>query len=112
MMIEKIVLDYLNEVLDTPAYMEETSDMPKSYILIDKTGSGRANQINRATIAVQSYSTSRYDAAALNETVKEAMEQIVELDEVAKCNLNSDYDFTDKTRKIYRYQAVFDLVHY
>lgn len=111
-MIEKVVLDYLNKVMDTPAYMEETGQMPKSYILIDKTGSGRTNHINRATIAIQSFSTSRYDAAMLNEAVKGAMEQITGLDEVVKCSLNSDYDYTDTARKKYRYQAVFDLVHY
>ena len=32
--------------------------------------------------------------------------------EVASCRLNSDYNFTDTTKKQYRYQAVFDIVYY
>ena len=31
---------------------------------------------------------------------------------VSSVELNSDYNFTDITEKRYRYQAVFDIVHY
>jgi hypothetical protein len=51
-------------------------------------------------------------AALLNEKVKEKMEKITELDDICKCDLNSDYNYTDTNRKKYRYQAVFDIVHY
>ena len=44
--------------------------------------------------------------------VKEAMEKIVEMDDISKCQLNSDYNYTDTTRKKYRYQAVYDMVHF
>ena len=43
---------------------------------------------------------------------KEAMEKIVEMDDISKCQLNSDYNYTDTTRKKYRYQAVYDMVHF
>ena len=111
-MIEKIICDYLNKELKVPAYMEEQKNKPKSYVLIMKTGSGRSNHIMSATIAIQSYAGSLYEAAVLNETVKEAMLNIISLGEVSSCKLNSDYDFTDPETKRYRYQAVFDLVHY
>ena len=45
-------------------------------------------------------------------SVKEAMEKIVEMDDISKCQLNSDYNYTDTTRKKYRYQAVYDMVHF
>ena len=51
-----------------------------------------------------------YNAAKLNEEVKDAMEKIIEYTEISKCSLNSDYNFTDTKTKSYRYQAVFDLV--
>jgi hypothetical protein len=51
-------------------------------------------------------------AISLNDQVKAAMENIVELDEVCACRLNSDYNFTDSTSKQYRYQAVFQVTHY
>ena len=63
-------------------------------------------------IAVQSYATSMERAALLNEEVKAAMNEIVELDDIARCDLNSDYNYTDTSTKQYRYQAVYDLVHY
>lgn len=34
------------------------------------------------------------------------------LPEVVSCKLVTDYDFPDTTRKLPRYQAVFELVHY
>ena len=117
-MIEKTVLDYLIDVLDVPVYMEvpEThknpSLTPSEFVRIEKTGSSRENHIFTATFAIQSYANSLYKAALLNEKVKEAMENIITLDEVASEDLNSDYNFTDESTKQPRYQAVFILVHY
>lgn len=111
-MIEKIILDYLSSELECPVYMEEPEEKPIQYVLIEKTGSGKSNYIKRAMVAIQSYGASLYEAATLNEAVKEAMDNIIRLGEVSSCELNSDYNFTDPETKRYRYQAVFDLVHY
>ena len=46
-----------------------------------------------------------------NENV-ETMLDIDELDSISKCELNSDYNFTDTQQKKYRYQAVFNLTYY
>ena len=40
-----------------------------------------------------------------------AMDNIISLDSISKSKLNSDYNFTDTTKKQYRYQAVYDLVY-
>ena len=109
-MIELTVLNYLKSVLGIPVYMEVPSDVSE-YVLIEKTGSGRENHINTATIAVQSISTSLYKAASLNEEVKEAMDGIIYDADVSRAELNSDYNYTDTTTKTYRYQAVYDLVY-
>ena len=117
-MIEKIVLDYLTGVLDVPVYMQmpETHKNPNlnptRFIKIEKTGSSRENHIFKATIAIQSYADTLYNAALLNEDVKEAMSNIITLDAIASEDLNSDYNFTDESTKQFRYQAVFELVHY
>ena len=111
-MIEETILDYLSEKIQVMVRMEEELDMPDEYVLVEKTGGGKTNHIRRATIAIQSYADSLYRAMQINEEVKEAMEDIVALDEISRCTLNSDYDYTDTTRKKYRYQAVFDIVHY
>lgn len=111
-MIEEIVMEYLEEKLSVPVRLEEEPGIGPGYVLIEKTGGGKTNCISRATLAIQSYGSTTYAAAELNEEVKEAMESIVELDEVSRCSLNSDYNYTDTAQKKHRYQAVFDLVHY
>lgn len=111
-MIEKIILDYLNQELSVPAYMERPENPPGQYVLIEKTGSGKRNQICEAVLAIQSYAPSMYEAAVLNETVKDTMEAAVTLSDISKVSLNSDYNFTDTAMKAYRYQAVFNITHY
>lgn len=110
-MIEKIILDFLISK-GIRAYCEEENNMPKEYVLIDKTGGGGDSMIRNATIAIQSFSISKIGAAELNEKIIAAMLDITELDDICRCELNSDYDFTDTQKKKYRYQAVFDITYY
>ena len=108
-MIEIIIKNYLAEKLSMPVVLEVPADPPKSFILLEKTGSNREERIDRA---IQSYAPSMYEAARLNERVKAAMDSAAELDAVSASRLNSDYNFTDTTTKRYRYQAVYDLVYF
>ena len=48
----------------------------------------------------------------MQQEYKEAMEKIIERNDTSKCELNSDYNYTDTARKRYRYQAVFDIVYF
>lgn len=110
-MIEKIVADYLNNNLEVPASMEVPERKPR-YVVVEKTGGSEQNHIFTATLAIQSYAPRLSEAAALNEEVKKVMRGIEELDEVSSCSLNTDYNFTDTATKKYRYQAIYNLVHY
>jgi len=111
-MIEQTILDYLNDTLTEPCYMEEPEGID-TFVLLEKTGSSLSNYVYSATFAIQSYATSLYEAAELNKKVKAAMLTIAdELNTVSKCSLNSDYNYTDTTKKRYRYQAVYDITHY
>lgn len=106
-MIEKIVFDYLKAHMDVPvALMAKECDR---YVLIERAGSSRQDRIEKATIIIQSYGKSLYEAAALNEKVKLQMEDIDKLSEIGSCNLQTDYNFTDKTTKKYRYQALYEI---
>ena len=111
-MVEKKILDYLNNKLDVPAKMEHGTDETGQYAVIEKTGGSRTNFIYNSIITVQSYADSMYDAASLNEKVKDAMFAMPDEGEVVSITLNSDYNYTDTTTKKYRYQAVFNVVHY
>lgn len=117
-MIEKIILDYLSDELECPVLMEIPSNPASEFVVIEKTGSGSTNQINRATFAIMSYSDTLYKTALLNSNVIKAMIGdgtltfgIVADTDISKCSLNSDYNATDTTNKRYRYQAVFDLIY-
>ena len=111
-MIEETILNYLSSALEVPAGMEVPAGPPGRFVVVEKTGSSRTDYICRAVIAVQSYGESLLEAARLNERVKQAMEGLVERDEIAAVRLNTDCNFTDPSAKRYRYQAVFDITHY
>ena len=119
-MIEDILKDYLRKKLNVPVELKKpTSESVMEYVLLRKTGSNRENYLNHATIAVQSYSDTLFGAMTLNESVKTAllgdgMSHVGiagELNNISKCSLNSDYEYSDTTRKINRYQAVFDFIY-
>lgn len=111
-MIESIIKQYLDSHLSVPSFLEQSGEMPDSYVLFEKTGSSKRNYLSSSTFAFQSYAKSMYDAAKLNEELKEVVENMIELNEISNVQLNSDYNFTDTTTKEYRYQAVFDINHY
>lgn len=114
-MIEEIIYDFLSAKLSTPVKTEIPQKPPLKFYLIEKTGGSQANFIKRATVAIQSYGESLYEASSLNEILKETMlaaDGLITLDSIVSVNLSSDYNFTDTTTKKYRYQAVFEIVHY
>ena len=113
-MIEQLIYNFLTVRAPFPVYMEvpEGGGTPP-FAVIEKTGGGVIdNHVWAATLAIQSYGGTLLEAAQTNELVKGLMAEAIELADVARCRLNSDYNFTDTTKKLYRYQAVFDIIHY
>ena len=111
-MIELVIKKFLDSHLSVGCFLEKQATMPEKFVLFEKTGSAKRNYLPSSTFAFQSYANSMYEAAKLNEEVKSAVEQLIEVDEISRVRLNSDYNFTDTTTKYYRYQAVFDINHY
>ena len=113
-MIETVLRDYLiTKLSKVPVYAENPPKPPDTFVVIEKAGSSYSNLIETATLTVQSYASSLYNAAALNQEVKAAM--FTAPDEVASISavrFDSDYNFTDTDTKHYRYQAVFEITHY
>src|SRR5699024_11452125 len=111
-MIEVILKDYLDKNLDVPAYFNFPDNPPSDFVLIDKVGGGESHHLPSSTFAFQSYSDSKYGAIVLNDKVKLAVKNSVQMTEVSGVQLNSDYNFPDLARKKQRYQAVYDINHY
>lgn len=113
-MIEKTLFDYLNTGASFPVYMEvpEGGATPP-FAMLEKTGGGTIEgHIGTAMVTIQSYGRTLYEAAETNEAVKALMATADALDDIARVRLNSDYNYTDTTKREYRYQAVFDIIHY
>lgn len=116
MIIEEALISYLQSALfpsGLPVFaMTPKQDVPRNYIVIDKTGSGHTNGIDRATIAIQSISSdSLLKAAEINEDVIDAMDGFATVTNIFGVHLQADYNFTNTTTKQYRYQAVYEI-HY
>lgn len=111
-MIEIVIKEYLDGHLSVPSFLERPEKPPERYVLFEKTGGGKNNYLPSSTFAFQSYGPSMFEAAKLNEELKEVIEAMIEIAEISKIKLNSDYNFTDTETKEYRYQAVFDFNHY
>lgn len=112
-MIEKTVLDFMNEALDVPVLMEIPDDPKGPFVVIERVGGSRTNLIYDTSLAFQSYSlTSLYEAAVLDEQVRAAADRLPELTQISGVSLASNYNFTDTRTKRYRYQCVYEIYHY
>ena len=112
MTIEEYVIASLTGQLSVPVSGDVPSPKPASFVTVEKTGGGSSNTIQSATLAVQAWAESRDAAALLCAAVETAMDGIVAHPEISRCSLSSSYNFTDTSTKRYRYQALFDVVHY
>lgn len=116
-MIEEIIMTYLNEQVTAgnipcPCYAMRPADAPIEFVLFEKTGASKTDHITTSTIAFQSYASTLLGAVTINNQVKEAVENMIALSEIAAVHFQSDYNFTDPTTKQPRYQAVFEITHY
>jgi hypothetical protein len=111
-MIEEILLKYLKDAASVETYVGMPAKLPPRFWVIEKVGGGEENFLKHATVAIKSYEESEYEAAKLNELLKESMRQVVSLDSISGYELNSDYSFMDTVRKLPRYQAVFNFFYF
>ena len=109
-MIEKTVRDYLLTVLSVPVYTDRPANPPVDRVVIERVGGSAENLARHARIAIQSYGGTRLAAGTLHEQVLAAMPNIGTVD--GGVYLDSEYDYTDTTTKVYRYQAVFDITYF
>lgn len=111
--MEEKILNFLKEKGLT-CFMEEPEKKPREYVLVEKTGSSSAGDTLFSSLyAFKSYSTSMYKASKLNDLVKQyVMEMPQNVPGITSAELNGDYNYTDTDTRRYRYQSVFDIIHF
>ena len=112
MMIEAIIIKYLNEKLGIPTSAEIPTSRPKKFIVVEEIDRGESNHIDAATISVYSYAETIYEAAKLNEDVIDEMSNIIVLDNISSCKLGGGGRSVDKDNKLPRYEAIFNIIYY
>ena len=110
-MIEEIILNYLRENAFS-CYRSMPEDPSDNFCILEKTGDSHDEGVYTATLAVQSYGRSDFSAAQLSYFVVQAMQSADTLPEIVSCDLVTECNFPDTTRKRPRYQAVFSVTHY
>lgn len=111
-LIEDFLRARLADLLDVPVGLQEPQPPAQRYVVLQKTGSRCVNYLHSASFAVQSCAPTKAGAAELNEQAKAALLRLLELDNISKVDIETDYDFTDPARKVARWQALVRLTYY
>lgn len=111
-MIETTVIDHISQKLLVSVYMEFPANPPDRFVVLSKTDSSQENLVVTSMFVADSYAESLLEAARLNEQVKAAMDNLIELDDISSSKRGGDYPLLDNKNKCYRYQAVYNITHY
>lgn len=109
MIIETIVLDYLTANLSVPAATEIPTGDFTDCVVFRVTDRDKRNHLEMATLEFESFSTSKYNAAVIDEELRQVMEEIVELNEISASKFGGGNDEIDSTLKRYKYRSFFNL---
>ncbi len=110
-MIEIDVIKYLSQALDVSVTGEKPTRKPTEYVVIETIDSGRTNYIDAVTISIMSYAGTLLNASKLDARVREAMYDIVSLDNISSCKLGGGSQSIDKQTKEYAYESIFNLIY-
>lgn len=111
-MIEDFTRDYLDKNVEQPVSVGRPSPMPPRCYAIKKGDSEVRNMIPTATITVYSYAPTEFEAATMNQAVKDQMLAMAELPQICRVALDTDFSSPDTEVKSPRYQAIFYVTYY
>ena len=113
MSIEQAVIDYLAVRLDTiPVSGSVPHPMPDVFVTVERTGGSVTDLIPEAQLHVNSWSTTRANAEALNELVTAAMLASPSEPDISRCTLVSSYNNPDLETHKPRYSASFQVTYF
>jgi len=92
---EAIVIGHLVDE-GYPAYADVPADRPDEFVTVELTGaSRRSHAVWSATLAVQCFARTRYEASELACGLVPAIESLVEEPEVTRAEVDNLYNYTD-----------------
>lgn len=110
-MIEIDVIKYLSQALDVSVTGEKPTRKPAEYVVINTIDSGRVNYIDSVTISIMSYADTLLNASKLDARVRDAMYDIICLEDISSCKLGGGSQAIDTQTKEYAYESIFNLVY-
>jgi len=109
-LIEIVILNYLKERLQMQEIYPEMPDkLPNRFITFDIIDRDKQDYINVVTIEFKSYAESQYQAAVLDERLREAIEDMTEVDEIGSVKIGGGDNGKDTTHKRYRYRCIYNI---
>ena len=114
-MIEKLIVDHLNEGLEgIKAHSLIPAKRKAPFVVVERTGGSIENHIRIGLFVADCYGSSLLEAAELCESVIELMLQLPEEHggEVSAVRVNSHYNDTDTELHEYKYGALFEVTYY
>lgn len=112
-MIEDFTLRYLSSKLDdVPGAIGQPSPLPPYCFVIKKTDSETSNMIPTDTLSLYAYAPSEYEAAQLNERIKQAMQTMADQDAICNVAFYTDFSDDDTEYKVPRYQSIYNVTYY
>lgn len=109
MLIEEVILNYLTAELNTDVFMEIPEVMPPKFVTLEVKDRGKTDHIEAVTLELLSYADSMYEAAKLDELVRDAMDCAITLDEVMSSKCGGGNNSTDRQLKKHRYRSYYNL---
>ncbi|MBR5285586.1 MAG: hypothetical protein IKU30_01690 [Clostridia bacterium] len=113
MMFETIVKDYLDNVFSEsgiPVFLETPKNLPEKFIVFQRMDIGKADHIDEITLEFSAFANSKYDAALLDESLREAMDDLHNTSDIT-VHLGGGNDNQDSVLKKYRFRSYFNLYY-
>lgn len=112
-MIEDYTLRYLSAQLDgVPGAIGQPSPLPPTCFAIKKTDAETTDMIPTDTLSIYAYAPSEYEAAQLNERIKQAMLAMAGQDAICNVAFYTDFSDDDTEYKVPRYQSIYNVTYY
>lgn len=91
-------------------FLEIPENTPDTFVVFQLIERNKENHINGVTIELRSYAPSKYEAATLDQKVREAMEKLGEVTDITT-RLGGGNDDPDTNLKKYRYRCYYNLYY-